>query len=86
MSKAVDERTPLSESFRTDLLAGTHPKGSGAKLIPYWSAQTASGVMGDATKATLEKGETFLEAAIEGLVELIRELKAQPILPRRDQH
>ena len=86
MSKAVDERSPMSNSFRTDLLAGTHPQGSGAKLIPYWSAQTASGVMGDATKATVEKGETFLEAAIEGLIELVRELKAQPILPRRDQH
>ena len=42
--------------------------------------------MGDATKATKEKGEKFLAAATEGLVELIRELKNQPILPRRDQH
>ena len=86
MSKAVDERTPLPPSFKTDLLAGTHPQGSAARLIPYWSSQTASGVMGDATKATKEKGEKFLEAAIEGLIELIRELRATEILPRRDQH
>ena len=86
MSKAVDERTPLSPSFRSDLLAGTHPQGSGAKMVPYWSVQTASGVMGDATKATREKGEKFLEAAVSGLVELVRELKDQEILPRRDQH
>ena len=86
MSKAVDERTPLSPSFRTDLLAGTHPQGSAARLVPYWSAQTASGVMGDATKATREKGEKFLEAAVSGLVDLVRELKDQEILPRRDQH
>ena len=86
MSKAVDERTPLPPSFQTDLLAGGNPKGSGARLIPYWSAQTASGVMGDATRANKEKGEQFLEAAIEGLIELVRELKDTPIPPRRDQH
>ena len=86
MSRAVDERSPLSPSFKTDLLAGTHPEGSGARLVPYWSTVTPSGVMGDATKASAEKGEQFLEAAVSGLVELIRELKAQEILPRRDQH
>ncbi len=86
MSKAVDERSPLPHSFKTDLLAGTHPGGSGARLIPYWSQQTTSGVMGDATKATREKGEKFLEAAVEGLIELVRELRATEILPRRDQH
>jgi creatinine amidohydrolase len=86
MSRAVDERTPLPPSFQTDLLAGTHPEGSGARLVPYWSMQTASGVMGDATKATREKGEKFLEAAIKGLIDLIRELKGTEIFPRRDQH
>ena len=39
--------------------------------------QTARGVMGDATKATVEKGEQFLAAATEGLVKLVRELKSQ---------
>ena len=86
MDKAVDERSPLSPSFRTDLLAGKHPQGSAARLVPYWSAQTASGVMGDAKKASIEKGEKFLEAAVAGLVELIGELRAQEIFPRRDQH
>ena len=86
MEKAVDERTTLSESFRTDLLAGTHPTGSGARLVPYWSQQTASGVMGDATRSTREKGEKFLAAATEGLIELILELKNQPVPPRHDQH
>lgn len=86
MSKAIDERSPLSPSFQTDLLAGTHPQGSGARLVPYWSTQTASGIKGDATKASRAKGEEFLEAAIEGLIELIRELGETSILPRRDQH
>ena len=55
-------------------------------MVPYWSSQTASGVMGDATKASREKGEKFLEAATEGLIELVRELKNMAVPPRRDQH
>ena len=86
MDKAVDERTPLPPSFSFDLLAGVHPEGSAGRCMPYWSSLTASGVMGDATKATVEKGRKLLEAGIEGLVELVRELKETPIPPRRNQH
>ena len=86
MDKAVDERSPFSPSFQSDLLAGGHPEGSSARLVPYWSSTSESGTRGDATLATREKGEKLLAAGIEGLVELIRELKSQPILPRRDQH
>ena len=86
MGHAVDERSRLSPSFRSDLLAGTHPEGSSAHMVPYWSAQTSSGVMGDATLATREKGQALLEAAIEGLIALIRELRATPIPERRNRH
>lgn len=86
MDKAVDNRSPLPDSFKTDLLAGGHPGGSDARMVPYWSSISPSGVMGDATKATKEKGEQFLEAAINGLIELIRELRQTPILERRVQH
>jgi len=86
MSKAVDEHTPLPPSFSIDLLSGVHPEGSAARLMPYWSSLTASGVMGDATKATKEKGEKFLAAAVEGLGDLIGELKQTPLPERRDQH
>ena len=55
-------------------------------MMPYWSALTDSGVLGDATKATADKGEQFLEAAVEGLVDLVRELKANEIPERRDRH
>ncbi|MBC7238253.1 MAG: hypothetical protein H5T69_20620, partial [Chloroflexi bacterium] len=39
-----------------------------------------------ATKASPEKGERLLAAAVEGLIELIRELRSTEILPRRNQH
>lgn len=86
MEKAVDERSPMSSSFRFDLLSGGIAGSASANLMPYWSALTASGVMGDATLATREKGEKFLEAAVQGLVDLTLELKSNPIPTRRDQH
>ncbi len=86
MDKAVDERTPLPPSFQTDLLAGKRPDGSVATLMPYWSSMSTSGVRGDATKATREKGERFLEAAVEGVIELVRELKTMELPPRQDHH
>jgi len=86
MDKAVDERSPLPASFQTDLLAGKRADGSIATLMPYWSTMSVSGTRGDATKATREKGEKFLEAGIEGLIELVRELKSAEIRPRQDHH
>lgn len=86
MDKAVDERSPLPASFQTDLLAGKRADGSIATLMPYWSTMSVSGTRGDATKATREKGEKFLEAGIEGLIELVRELKSTEIRPRQDHH
>ena len=76
--------SPLSPSFQTDLLMGKREDGSVANLWPYWSSLTDSGVLGDATAATREKGEQFLEAAVEGLIELIREFRTVAINPRKD--
>jgi creatinine amidohydrolase len=86
MDKAVDERSPLPASFQTDLNLGKRTDGSLATLMPFWSTMSVSGVRGDATKATRAKGERFLEAAIEGLIELVRELKATEIRERVDKH
>jgi creatinine amidohydrolase len=86
MDKAVDERSPLPASFQTDLNLGKRADGSIATLMPYWSTMSVSGVRGDATKATPEKGEQLLEGAIEGLIELIGELKSTEIRARRDHH
>jgi creatinine amidohydrolase/Fe(II)-dependent formamide hydrolase-like protein len=47
---------------------------------------SVSGVRGDATKATLAKGEQFLAAAVEGLVELVREFKTMTLPPRQNHH
>lgn len=86
MDKAADERSPLSASFQTDLLMGKPADASIASLMPYWSTMSKTGTRGDATKATAEKGEKFLAAAIAGLIDLIREFKAIEVPERIDHH
>lgn len=52
----------------------------------FWSRWTLSGVHGDATCATAEKGRILFEAAVNGLLELVDELRAWPINARRELH
>lgn len=85
MDKAVDEDNPLPASFQTDLLLGKRSDGATANMMPYWSMMSESGVRGAATQATQTKGEAFLEATIEGLIELVDELRSVS-LPQRTNH
>ncbi|HTU17481.1 MAG TPA: creatininase family protein [Gemmataceae bacterium] len=52
----------------------------------FWGRWTRTGVHGDPTKATAEKGRILFEAAVNGLVELVGELRAWPIAERQDMH
>jgi creatinine amidohydrolase len=52
----------------------------------FWGRWTRTGVHGDPTKATAEKGRILFEAAVAGLVELVGELRAWPIAERQDMH
>jgi creatinine amidohydrolase len=80
MDKAVREFDELpSEFFKR---GGASP----VSMMEWWSAQTTSGVLGDATRATVEKGKAIFEAEVEGMIRLIKELRSRPIRPRRDQH
>jgi creatinine amidohydrolase len=86
MDKAVSEyEVPESRYFWVDQFGGDG-RITSAKWIQPWSAFTDSGVAGDATAATREKGERWLAAAIEGLVELVAELHAREIRPAKDKH
>jgi creatinine amidohydrolase len=79
MDKAVDERGyPAGEHARMDWTDGP------LKLMPWWSSFSRTGVQGDATKATAEKGERLLRAAAEELAEYVRELRAKPLPVRRE--
>ncbi len=55
-------------------------------MVPYWSTHTRSGIMGDATLASIEKGEKLLDAAVRGLAEIVREFRAMEMGERVDHH
>jgi creatinine amidohydrolase len=52
----------------------------------WFSRYSATGTVGDPTKATKEKGERFVNAVVDGLVELICEFRNREIRPRVDHH
>jgi len=52
----------------------------------YWSRWTETGVHGDPTAATPEKGQVIWEAVLSRLVELVDEFRAWPLARRRDWH
>ena len=52
----------------------------------WWSAITETGVNGDASVATKEKGEKLLEATVDALVKIIKAAKAWEIRKRKDHH
>lgn len=83
MSEAVRELSHRpTENYWTDLIAGDGP----LVMMEPWSALSESGVMGDPTKATAEKGRALLDAAAAGIVTLIDEMRARRPAQRRDHH
>ena len=59
--------------------------GTGVHLGEHWwSSFSKTGVAGEATKATAEKGRVIFERAADNLVRLARELRARPD-PDRDR-
>jgi len=83
MNKAVAELSHRpSKSYWTDLIAGDGPLA----MMEHWSQLSRTGVMGDPTKASAAKGRILLEAASNGIVELVDELLERRSVPRADQH
>ncbi len=77
MDLAVDERSyPAGEHAWLDWSDGP------LKYLPWWSSFSTTGVQGEPTKATAEKGKVLLDAAVAECVAYVRELKEKP-LPRR---
>jgi creatinine amidohydrolase len=79
MDKAVDERSyPAGKHAWMDWADGP------LKLMPWWSSFSTTGVQGDATKATEEKGRALIAAAVAECVEFVRELLEKPLPSRRE--
>jgi creatinine amidohydrolase len=86
MERAVREiGMPPSRYFWVDLIsAGDRVTSAG--FMERWSAYTESSVIGDPTLASVEKGKQLLDAAAEGLLELVDEIRRRPIGEGRDHH
>ncbi|MGH2819912.1 MAG: creatininase family protein [Actinomycetota bacterium] len=81
MSKATDERGyPATEHAWMDWADGP------LKVMPWWSSFSDSGVQGDATKASAEKGKALLEAAASEVCSFVTELRSLPLPARKDHH
>jgi creatinine amidohydrolase len=74
MDKAVDEN-----SFPEGRHAWMDWSDGPLKIMPWWNAISHTGVHGDATRATADKGSRLLEAAVNECVEFVRELREKPL-------
>jgi len=54
--------------------------------MDHWTRFSRSGVVGDPTLATVEKGRAIFDAVVTALVELVREFKARTRGERQDLH
>ncbi len=78
MEKAVDERSfPAGPNAWMDWSDGP------LKMMPWWSAISRTGVHGDPTLATAEKGKVLLDAAVDECLAFVRELKKKPLPVRQ---
>jgi creatinine amidohydrolase len=81
MDRAVREIPDWNEYVYNDW-----PGGGPLSYWPYWSAFSESGVMGDATVASAEKGRVFLERAREEAAGFIAEVASRPRNAGADHH
>lgn len=83
MSKAV--RT-MDEVQRSPNIFWDLQGGAPVFFQEWWSRNGVTGVQGDATMATAEKGRLVFEAATFRLTSFIEEFAGRTIRPRRDVH
>ena len=82
MDQAVKEiGLPASRFIWMDLM-----KGSPVLYMDHWTRFSRSGVVGDPTVATVEKGKQIFEAVVEALVALVREFRSRERGNRVDLH
>lgn len=82
MDKAVKEINEHPSKFHWQDLMGGGP----LKFMDWWSRISKTGIVGDPTLASAEKGKRCFEACVERLIELVREFRRWEIRPRTDRH
>jgi len=85
------ERVEMENAVAGGDVEGTYASSDSLGKYPvrfhdYWGRWTKTGVHGDPTKATKEKGKVIFEACVDGLVKVVEEWRRWPIEERVDQH
>lgn len=83
MTKAVDD---LDDAQRSKNIYWDLAGGSPVTFQEFFSRNVVSGVHGQATLATREKGEKTFHSAVERLTSFLDEFRSREIRPRRDLH
>lgn len=60
--------------------------GGPVRFQDWWSRISKTGVIGDPTVATAEKGKLWFEAAVTNFIEFAREFREFEVRPRKDWH
>ncbi len=81
MDKAVAGHDIMGRYVSSDSTAN-YP----VRFSDIWGRWTNTGVHGDPTLATAEKGQAIFEAAVTNLIAFVDEWRAWPIAARQDQH
>lgn len=80
------DRAAAGEDVNGRYLSSDSTSNYPVRLSDYWGRWTKKGVHGDPIKATKEKGRIIFEAAVSGLIEVVKEFRDWPINERSDQH
>lgn len=89
MDRAVRDMTHRTTPHTWTDLTGRKPDPAFKRpvaMMEIFSTNSSTGVRGDATAASAEKGRVAVEAAIEEIAQIVLELKERTILPPRDFH
>ncbi|MEM3489029.1 MAG: creatininase family protein, partial [Nitrososphaerota archaeon] len=69
---------PYGESFNVS--------GGSVQFVDWMSRVTKTGLLGDPTKASAERGKKMFELLVNALADFIKEFKEREIRPRHDHH
>lgn len=88
MDEAVrDISYPQKKHFHaTGLAHDPEDTSTPVTMTEWWSTVSETGIMGDPTLASAEKGIQFLDAAVDGLHSILDEFKKYPIRDIDDSH
>jgi creatinine amidohydrolase len=89
MDQAVEDiNMPDNRYFHNVDFAGENrdEDSTAVTMMPWWSTFSETGVLGDATAASAEKGELLFEAAVKGLDNVLEGLRQYPHREINDKH